>query len=193
MKIRIGPSLLLAAALLAAGCVVRSIQPWLSDESRVKEPALAGAWHDARENCTAFFSESDDSDYGYNVLMVNNGTDVSRFTASLHKLDDQLVLVVGPGDPGNLNGIVLLPGYLLLKAQIEGDSMKLHGIDTDTFGERAEKAQVTLVPGGTRNDGYTLGGDTAEVEAFARAQLADPEFFDAEPLYSFQKLPAQAP
>ena len=28
---------------------------------------------------------------------------------------------------------------------------------------------------------------------FSLAQLADPEFFDEKPLYSFQKLPAEAP
>ena len=50
-----------------------------------------------------------------------------------------------------------------------------------------------LVPGGSANDGFTLGGSTAEIEAFLRAQLADPEFFDAKPLYSFRKLPAAAP
>lgn len=183
----------LLICLFAAGCVVRSLQPWLSDESRVKDPALAGAWHDAKAKCTAFFSESDDSHYDYNVLMVTVNKDTTRFTASLHKLDEQLVLTVGPGDPDNLNGIVLLPGYLLLKAELAGDSLKLYGINLDTFRERAEKAQVALVPDGSKNDGYTLAGDTASVEAFVRTQLADPEFFDAEPLYSFQKLPAGAP
>lgn len=193
MKKFLGSASLLLACLLAAGCVVRSLQPWLSDESRVKNPALAGAWHDAKGKCTAFFSESDDSHYDYNVLMVTDNKDTTRFTASLHKLADQLVLTVGPGDPDNLNGIVLLPGYLLLKAETTGDSLKLYDINLDTFRERAEKAQVALVPDGSKNDGYTLAGDTAAVEAFVRTQLADPEFFDAEPLYSFQKLPAGAP
>ncbi len=183
----------LAICLLCAGCVVRSIQPWLSDETRVKEPSLAGSWHDAKGKCVAFFSESDDSDCDYNVLLVQDNKDMSRFSASLHKLDDQLVLTVGPDDPDNLNGCVLLPGHLLLKAVLEGDSFKLYGINLDSFRERAEKAQVALVPGGTKDDGFTLAGATAEVETFARAQLADPEFFDAEPLYSFRKLPAAAP
>ena len=87
---------LLVAGLFAAGCVVRSIQPWLSDESRVKEPSLVGAWHDAKATCTAFFSESDDSDCDYDVLLVTDNQDVSRFTASLHKLDELHVLTVGP-------------------------------------------------------------------------------------------------
>ena len=193
MKKILGSASLLLVCLFAAGCVVRSLQPWLSNESRVKDPALVGAWHDAKGKCVAFFSESDDSNYDYNILMVNNNTDVSRFTASLHKVDEQYVLTVGPGDPDNLNGIVLLPGYLLLKAELAGDSLKLYGINLDTFRERAEKAQVALVPDGSKDNGYTLAGDTEAVEAFVRTQLADPEFFDADPLYSFRKLPAAAP
>ena len=85
-----------------------------------------------------------------------------------------------------------LPGYLLLKTVLEGDSLKLYDIDLDSFEDRAAKASVGLLPNGSVSDGFTLAGTTAEVEAFARAQLADPEFFAAEPLYSFRKLPGAA-
>ncbi len=183
--------LLLSALLFCAGCVVRSIQPWLSAESRVKEPALVGSWHDVKNQSVAFFSESSAAEYDYNVLWVQNGKDISRFTASLHRIDDTLLLVVGPDDPENLNGCVLLPGHLLLKTVLAGDSLKFYGLDLDSFEDRATKAAVGLLPGGSTTDGFTLGGPTAEVEAFARALMAEPEFFDAEPLYSFNKLPVR--
>jgi hypothetical protein len=192
MKRMLGSAWLLAVCLLCAGCVVRSIQPWLSDESRVKEPSLLGAWHDVKSSSVAFFSESSSSDYDYNILWVQNGKDLSRFTASLHRIDDTLLLAVGPDDPENLNGCVLLPGHLLLKTVLDGDSLKLYGMDLESFADRAAKAAVGLLPNGSVNDGFTLAGTTAEVEAFARAQLADPEFFAADPLYSFHKLPAAA-
>ena len=192
MKRMLGSALLLAVCLLCAGCVVRSIQPWLSNESRVKDPSLVGSWNDAKSQSVAFFSESSSSDYDYNVLWVQNGKDISRFTASLHRIDDTLLLVVGPDDPDNLNGCVLLPGHLLLKTVLDGGSLKLYGIDLESFADRAAKASVALLPNGSVNDGFTVAGTTAEVEAFARAQLADPEFFDAEPLYAFQQLPAAA-
>jgi len=192
MKRMLGPALLLAACLLCAGCVVRSIQPWLSNESRVKDPSLVGSWNDIKSQSVAFFSEASSSEYDYNVLWVQNGKDISRFTASLHRIDDTLLLVVGPDDPENLNGCVLLPGHLLLKTVLDGGSLKLYGIDLESFADRAAKASVALLPNGSVNDGFTVAGTTAEVEAFARAQLADPEFFDAEPLYAFQQLPAAA-
>jgi hypothetical protein len=192
MKRLIRCAWLVSACLLGAGCLVRSIQPWLSDESRVKDPSLIGSWHDAKSQSVAFFSESSSSDYDYNILWVQNGKDLSRFTASLHRIDDVLLLVVGPDDPENMNGCVLLPGHLLLKTTLEGDSLKFFGLDLESFEDRAAKAAIGLLPDGSISDGYTLAGATAEVEAFARAQLADPEFFDAEPLYAFRKLPGAA-
>ena len=183
---------LIPVCLLCAGCVVRSIHPWLSDESRVKDPSLVGSWHDAKSRSVAFFSESSSSDYDYNILWVQNGKDLSRFTASLHRIDDVLLLIVGPDDPENMNGCVLLPGHLLLKATLDGNSLKLFGLDLESFAERAAKAAVGLLPDGSSSDGFTLAGATAAAEAFVRAQLADPKFFDAEPLYSFRKLPGAA-
>ncbi len=188
-----GPVLLLVACLFGAGCVVQSVKPWLSDESLVEDPSLLGTWHDAEGKCTAFFTGASDSDSGYDVLLVQNGRDISRFVATLHRIDDTLLLVVGPGDPGNLNGCVLLPGHLLFQSILEGNSLRLHAIDLESFGDRAARSQAPLLAGGSPNDGYALTGTTADSEAFLRAQLADPEFFDAEPLYSFRKLPAATP
>lgn len=181
---------LLATIFLCSGCIVRSIQPWLADDSRVSEPSLIGAWHDANENLVAFFAGSPEE---YQILAVDDGRDASRFVATLHRLDDTLLLVVGPDNPDNLEGCALLPGYLLLKAALDGDSLKLYAVDLESFPDRAGKTPVPLLAGGSQTDGYVLTGTTAEAEAFLRAQLADPEFFDEKPLYSFQKLLAAAP
>ena len=187
MKKRMGLSLLSAALLFTTGCLVRSVQPWLSDETRVQEPSLIGTWHNTNGASVAFFTGTPEE---YHILSVDDGKDVSRFTATLHRLDDTLLLMVGPEDPDNLNGYALLPGHLLLQAVLDGDSLKLHGIDLESFADRAAKAPLALLPGGSENDGYVLTGTSADAEAFVRAQLADPEFFDEKPLYSFQKLPA---
>ena len=186
---------LLAASLLCAGCVIRSIYPWLSDETRVDEPSLIGGWHDAQEQHAAFFAEStNSSDYAYSVLLVQKQNEVSRFSANLHRIDDVLLLVVGPEEGQDLGGYAILPGHLLFKAALDGDSLKLFAIDLETFPERAAKAKLPLLPVSSTNEKPSIAtGTTAEAEAFVRSQLADPRFFDAEPLYSFRKLPAAAP
>ena len=190
MKRIAASALLLATLLLCAGCLVRSIQPWLSDKTRVAEPSLLGSWHDAQHNVVSFFTGSAEE---YQVLSVNDGKDASRFVASLHRIDETLLLVVGPADPENMEGCALLPGYILLKAALDGDSLKLYSVDLDSFADRAAKTPVPLLAGGSVGDGFALTGTAAESEAFLRAQLADPEFFDEQPLYSFRKLPAANP
>ena len=190
MKRIAASALLLVLLLLCAGCVVRSVQPWLSDESRVAEPSLLGSWHDAKNNVVAFFTGSPEE---YQVLSVNDGKDASRFVATLHRIDETLLLVVGPVNPDNMEGCALLPGYILLKAAFDGDSLKLFSVDLDSFADRAAKTPVALLAGGSVGDGFALTGTAAESEAFLRAQLADPEFFDEDPLYSFRKLPAANP
>lgn len=188
MKMRL--LLLLAAALLSAGCLVRSVQPWLSEESLVKEPSLLGTWQDVRNKCLVSFTGDPEE---YQVLVVDNGKDVSRFVATLHRVDDVLLLQIGPAEPENINGCALLPAYLLFKAVLKDKALKLFEIDRDSFAQRAAKTPVPLLAGGSKDDGYVLTGTAAESEAFLRAHLAERRFFAAQPMYSFRKLPAAKP
>ena len=188
VAMKIGVALLLAVGLFTSGCEVRSIHPWLSDETRTEDPSLLGAWHAAKGDTVAFFKGSP----GEYEVMVANGGEAARFVASLHRIGDFLLLQVGPKPPNDLGAAALLPGHLLFKAEIDGDSLKLYEIDLESFPVRAAKSRISLLPGGSENDGYVLTGTSADSEAFLRSQLADPEFFDVEPLYSFRKLPVSA-
>ena len=190
MKRRFASTLWPILALLCGGCLVRSVQPWLPDETRVSEPVLSGSWQDANQKTTLCFAGEPPE---YQVLMTKDGKEAGHFTAALHRIDDTRLLVVGPADPAGQDGLALLPAYILLKAEPEGDVLRLYNVDLDSFGERAAAAQVPLVAGGSSSDGYVLAGTSAEAEAFLRAQLAAPDFFAAEPLYALQKLPAGAP
>lgn len=185
------PVLLLSAAVcFSAGCLVRSIHPWLPDETRVSEPVLSGSWQDADEKTTFSFAGEPPE---YQVLMTQAGKEAGHFTAALYRLDDTLLLVAGPADPAGQDGLALLPAYILLKAVPEDDLLRLYNVDLDSFGERAAAAQVPLVAGGSSSDGYVLAGTSADAETFLRAQLAAPDFFAAEPLYTLRKQPAGAP
>ena len=190
MKMRL--LLLLAAGLCCAGCVVQSLYPWLSAESRVDEPSLLGSWYETEGDAVAFFTDANSADYDYAITMAGP-KDLARFTANLHRVDDVLLLVVGPEERDDAGVYAIRPAHLLFKAVLDGDSMKLHAIDLESFPDRAANTQTPFLPGGSKNDGYVLTGTTADSEAFLRAQLADPEFFDAEPLHSFRKIPAAKP
>lgn len=188
MKIRLGSVLLLVVSLLCGGCLVRALHPWLPEETRVADPSIAGAWHDAEKECVVFFNAGAATNYA--VLMVQEGKDLSRFGAALHRIDDTLLLMVGPEDRTDLGAFATLPGHLLYKAVLAGDSLTLFAVDLDSFAERARKAKIDLLPGSSGENGCVLLPPTEELAAFVQAQLAQPGFFADKPFFSLRKLPA---
>ena len=191
MNMRLGSVLLIAGCLFSGGCLVRALHPWLSEETRVADPALAGAWQDVEKESVAFFTAGAATNYA--VLMVQEGKDLSRFSATLHRIDDTLLLMVGPEDRTDVGAFATLPGHLLYKAVLAGDSLQLFSVDLDAFAERAEKSKLALLPDSSRENGFVLLPATDDLEAFVRAQLAKPGFFGEKPFFSFRKLPAPAP
>lgn len=176
--------------LLGSGCLVRSLHPWLSEESRVADPSLAGAWQDVEKECVAFFNPS--TTPNYDVLMVQEGEDVSRFSASLHRLDDALLLQVAPENRTDLGAFATLPGHLLFQAVLEGDALRLTAVDLDSFAERAGKSKIAVLPDSAKDKRFLLLPPTGDLEAFVRDQSHEPGFFGAEPFFSFRRLPARA-
>ena len=176
--------------LLGSGCLVRSLYPWLSEETRVADPPLSGAWQDVEKESIVFFNANTATNY--DVLMVQEGEDVSRFSASLHRIDDALLLQVAPENRTDLGAFATLPGHLLYKAALEGDSLRLYAVDLDSFAGRAEKSGVAVLPDSAKDKGFVLLPPTENLEAFVRAQLHESGLFEAEPLFSFRRLPAKA-
>ena len=126
--------------------------------------------------------------------LVQKQNEISRCTANRHRTDDALLPVVGPEERQDLGRYATRPGHLLFKAELDGGALKLYGVALESFEARAATSGMSFLPVGSANEKPSvLIGTTAEAEAFVRAQLADPEFFDEAPLYSFQKLPAAAP
>lgn len=179
---------------LGCGCVVRSLAPWLSPHSRVAEPSLVGVWHDPSQHTTVFFAPAaPDAPAAYSVLLVHGANETSRFLADLHRVEDHLLLMVGPGERTDLGALAELPGYLLFRADVQDNTMKLHEIRLTDFAERLQRAQLACQPGGSETDGFVLCAPAAEMEVFLRRELTDPEFFKEPPLYTFQRISAGAP
>ena len=191
MKRSFAPVLVLwGLCLLGSGCLVRSLYPWLSEETRVADPSLAGAWQDVEKECIVFFNANTATNY--DVLMVQEGEDISRFSASLHRIGETLLLQVAPENRTDLGAFATLPGHLLYKAVPEGDSLRLYAVDLDSFAERAQKSGVAVLPDSAKDKGFILLPPTGDLEAFVRTQLPEPGFFGQDPFFSFHRLPAKA-
>jgi hypothetical protein len=184
---RLGFLCLAAGLLLFAGCLVRSVHPWLSDESRVAEPALAGTWRDDKAKTTATFTAAGG---GYAIEAIDGQQKASRVQATLHRVGETLLLQIAPSDPEGLNAFALLPAHILYKVHLGEDTLTLLPVDLDSFETRAAKSDMSLLAEGSTDDGFVLTASTADVEAFLLHQLADPSFFSDTPHYTFQKAPA---
>jgi hypothetical protein len=176
----------LAAALLGAGCLVRSVHPWLSNESREEEPVLAGTWRDDKAKTTAIFIAEGG---GYAIEAIDSQQKASRLQATLHRVGETLLLQIAPSDPEGLNAFALLPAHILYKVQLGEDSLTLYPVDLGTFEARAANAEMPLLAEGSTDDGYVFTASTADVESFLLDQLADPAFFSDTPHYTFLKVP----
>ena len=178
---------LLAAALAASGCVVRSVQPWLAESSMVPVPAVVGVWHAEKDNSTLTVTEGAG---GYKLSMLSDDKKAAPFVAGLHRVGELLLMDVGPEEIDNIGSIALVPAHLLYRVELKGDSMALHPLDEKTFGARAAAAKLLMAEGGSEKDGYLVVAGAEKVEAFLRGQLKDAKLFTAEPQYLFKR---QAP
>lgn len=187
MTARIG-NLLVAAALCAfgSGCVVRSVHPWLGDETKAADAALVGAWQDAEHDQTAFFVKADGGEF--EALFVSNKKDLSRFKVSVHRLEGVLLMMVGPVDREGIEAVTLLPAHLIYRLELEPDAMRIYGINLDSFDKTLKESGLKSMDGGGKKDGYVLLSDTAALAGFLKAHVKDAGFFDQKPMYCFRKI-----
>lgn len=185
MKRILASAAVMLSGLLLAGCLIRSTEPWLSESSKVASPSLAGAWEDTQQNMTVVFTPQGSN---YQVRVLQDGKS-ARFAASLHRMDPNLLLVVGPGTTNNtLEVFVQAPVYLLFNAVLNGDTLQLFTLDLDVVPGRVRGSSLTPALSGSKDKGFLLAAPTAELEGFVRAQLNSPDFFKSPALYTFRKM-----
>lgn len=172
-------------ALLLTGCLVRSTEPWLADASKVTSPSLAGTWEDSGAKATFFFTLQGSN---YAIRVVQEGKGASFFSASLHKVGDQLLLVAGPTEMKTLDAFVLAPAHLLLKANLADGVLALHPLNLDAVPDRLRASALAPSLSGSREKGFLLTAPTAALEEFIRAQIGTPDLFATEPAFRLKKL-----
>lgn len=179
----------LAVLLLSAGCLVRSVHPWLSDESRAAEPSLAGIWRDDNAKTTAVFTGEAGS---YTIEATDRQQESSTLTASLHCIGDTLLLQISPSEPEGFNAFALLPAHILYKVRLENNTLSLYPVDLESFEARAAEAGLSLLAESSRDNGYVLTGSPEDVQAFLIRQVDAPGFFASTPHYSLTRQPPEA-
>jgi hypothetical protein len=171
---------------LLSGCLVRSLYPWLPDDTKACDVSLVGTWQDEKTDLALFFTAGSASNY--DLLAISDKKDPSKFTASLCRLGKTLFVVVGPEERGDMGSVAMLPGYLLFKVDLSDGAMKWYGLDLASFGDRADASKIKRADEGDKDKGYVVFSPTADLAAFVESQSKDPTFFDEKPLYTFTRV-----
>ena len=170
--------------LLLTGCLVRALNPWLSDATKVKDIPLTGVWYDEKSDVAAFFA-TDGSNY--RLMVVNDRKETACYVASLHRLDGKLLLEVGPDTHQDMN-ITTLPACLLFRVEMDKDSLQIYNIDAETFDKQITASKIAGAVSGNKKDGFVINAPTEDLTAFITAKLKEANFFYAKPMYQFRKI-----
>lgn len=173
-------------ALLFTGCVIRSVNPWFSPETRVADPSLAGFWTDANAPMAAFFGPIEENRYS---VLLQDGKTESRFTAALHRIDSNLFLVATVPDRPDLSVFATIPAHLLFRVDLKNNQFRLFPLNLKEFDLRLARYRIFPQAGGNSTNGYILTASTAELSEFIKTEYGDTTLFSEQPLYTFRAVP----
>ena len=174
---------LLLVLVAASGCVVRSLNPWLADDTKTVASRLSGTWYDQKSGGKFIFKVLENGEC--DTTIIDNDKKESRFRVKLHVVLDSLLMVAGPPDAEkSTEAVTSIPCYLLLKVKFDQESVNLYMMDLDSFGKRVKDSKIGMVEGGDKEKGFIVIDSTDTLKAFVTSQVKDPAFFGKDPVYT---------
>lgn len=171
--------------LLLAGCIP-SVHPFFTEQDIVRDPRLLGPW------------QCEDEHWGFAAAPENDGSCVltvedtgkgkrSALTAQLFKLGDDLFLDLSPREldlrgQHDLATASLIAGHLLLRVRTLGEFLEVSYCNYEWLGKYLEQHPAALAHHvdrrGKADRSAVITAETAALQAFVRAHLAEGELFD---------------
>ena len=124
---------ILAAALLAQGCLVVSIHPLYTENDVVFDESLIGQWSDVSSDGDSWVFEQAEGK-AYRMTVNEEGKQPGQFEAHLVKLGEYLFLDLYPEEPDGINEFFIshvIPAHSIWRATITADSLSLASLDYD--------------------------------------------------------------
>jgi len=150
------------AMMALTGCFdMRSVYPIYTDATALTEPALVGTWQtkDAKEQLIV----AEAGDHTYRLTYIDDNGEATRYELHLVKIGGTLVADLLPGGEGS--GI---PAHSFARMALDGDSLKITFLDSDTLREKAKEAGLAYTKD---NEFIALVAPTAAVRAFIEKNL----------------------
>ncbi|NLB54354.1 MAG: hypothetical protein GX811_01060 [Lentisphaerae bacterium] len=174
------------SVLLLPGCLVRSLYPWLTEDSLVTDVCINGLWHDDSAETSVFFVDSE-PDGHYKILFVGSGNRCHNFVGALYKLDDTYYLMARAPEWSGINEIVNQPCHMLFKVDVTEDIIKLYDIDKKAFKKLSVKFNLNVFEGLSDEAPPLLLSKTADIVPVIQGNSGEKRLFSNKPVYSFKK------
>jgi hypothetical protein len=165
------------AALLCAGCLVVSTQPFYDSSSLEFEDGLIGRWESAEDKTVITVERGEWKSYKV-TYPARSGPVV--YTGYLARVGDSRVFDLTPAhsvDPASL----LIPAHLAVRLQLLGDTLTVTGLDYDWFFREVDQGRLArLRPVLDSRKNVVLTADTAGLRAWIAAQARGGDMFADE-------------
>jgi hypothetical protein len=157
-------SLALASAITLTGCsTLVSLNPFVTGEQAVLDPALPGVWTDP-DGKETYTIRQDGT--GYRIRYVSDSSDVYQFKAHLMVAGDLKLLDLVPANEDPFQIVVHTP----VRVWLEGNTLQIAFLESDWLKEQAGR-QLPTVPA---KDRMLITGTGQAVGRFLGKLGADP-------------------
>jgi len=158
----------IALLLFLPSCFVGSLQPLYETTDPVFDRNLLGMWVSPDERFTMLISRSSGSpqDKQYNLVYITEGSGFV-YQATLVEIAKTRYLDVVSRDPSRRPDIHFLPTHSIWKVALEGDTLKVTGMNGGWLKEQLVK-KTPLFPAMRVEDDVVLTANTPELQEFVR-------------------------
>lgn len=169
--------------LTVSGCVVKSLHPFFTSKDLVFKKELIGTWVDQDSSLWAISQNknNDSLPANYSISFIE-GEKVSKFTAHLFELSNQLYVDFFPDDISEpeLTKFHLVKTHSLVKIEIFEDSLKLKWFNELWLADLFENNKIRISHEVIKDDddSYVLTASTDELQKFIVKYGNDPNAFE---------------
>jgi len=166
-------------AILLAGCIPLSLNPFYSEEGLVFDPALVGYWGEQDKGAQVRFEQNGANGYW---MIDLEGDSTLKFEVHLFKVGGKLLMDIYPksasSGKNDLFEMHLIRGHSLLRVDQTSPTLVTSGLDnkwlTELLSNDAEALSHVI-----SDDQLVLTASTTELQSFIFKHVADKDAWEA--------------
>lgn len=144
---KLGMLVVIAAAMLATGCWMLSINPLYFESDLILEPSLVGVWNDPKGGSSKTWTIEAAEGKTYHLTTQESDAPDGSFEAHLLRLGGNLYLDLYPDEVEHGNEFQighLVPAHSIWRMTLKGDDLSLDCIDANWLEAKIDSGLVSI-------------------------------------------------